>query len=476
MKLNTLLPEGGRWLRASVVLVMVTPWIPVDALAGTTIVFEEQELAASDPQRLDFFGTGIAIQGDVLAIGASGVDTSFENTGAVYVFQWNGTLWTQIQKLTAAAGDRYDLLGESIDIDGAAIVAGARRDSTEEPSIPGSAYVFRFDGSMWTEESRLTASDGELQDGFAESVGISGDTIVIGAIDDQDNGFSAGSAYVFGRSEGSWVEVTKLLATDGGEFDYFGADVCIEGSTIAIGAPGACAVYVFELEGNNWVERARLVASDAQITDQFGASVAMCDDRMVVGAYQDDDGGSSSGSAYVFRRVGGIWTEEAKLVASDADAGDRFGNTVSIAQSTIAIGATFDDDLGMSSGSAYVFEMVGGAWIETAKLLASNGEAGDWLGADEQVAVDQGRIVAGASRSDNSGAFSGAAYAFSAPIAQMPADLNGDGIVNGIDLAMLLSAWGDCPVGAAASCVADMNRDGSVDGVDLSQLLGSWTF
>ncbi len=169
-------------------------------------------------------------------------------------------------------------------------------------------------------EFKLTASDAAAGDVFGFSVALSGDTALVGAVGDDDAGSFSGSAYVFVRS------------------------------------------------GTSWIQQAKLTASDAASNDIFGGSVALIGDTALVGAAGDDDAGSVSGSAYVFVRSGTTWTEQAKLTASDAAAGDRFGIAVALNGSTALVVAPNDDDAAFSSGSAYVFVRSGTTWSQQAKL------------------------------------------------------------------------------------------------------------
>jgi len=235
----------------------------------------------------------------------------------------------------------------------------------------------------------LTASDAADDDQFGYSVAIAGDTMVVGAyVLASDNGAASGSAYVFTRSTGStWTEQAKLTASDGAAEDRFGESVTIAGDTIVVGAPGddengtgSGTAYIFTRTGTSWTEQAKLTASDGAAADVFGNSVAIDGDSMVVGAHLDDVNGiTNSGSAYVFLRTGTTWTEQAKLTASDGAAADRFGESVAIAGDTIVVGAHVDDDNGTGSGSGYIFTRTGTAWTEQAKLTASDGAMGDHL-------------------------------------------------------------------------------------------------
>jgi hypothetical protein len=145
---------------------------------------------------------------------------------------------------------------------------------------------------------------------------------------------------------------------------------------------------VFEKSDDGaWAQAAKLVAADAAAGDKFGISVSVSGSTIVVGADGDDDKGSSSGAAYVFEKSDdGAWAQAAKLVAADGAMNDEFGKSVSVSGSTIVVGAFQDDDDGADSGSAYVFEKSDdGEWAQAAKLVAADGAAGDYFG--ESVSV-----------------------------------------------------------------------------------------
>ncbi|MCX6671281.1 MAG: PKD domain-containing protein, partial [Euryarchaeota archaeon] len=207
------------------------------------------------------------------------------------------------------------------------------------------------------------ASDGATLDSFGGEVSISGDTALIGACFDDDNGFDSGSAYVFVRTGTTWTEQTKLRASDGTAGDYFSAyAVSISSDTALIGAQGdddngadSGSAYVFIRTGLTWTEQEKLLVSDGAAQDFFGGSVSLSGDTVLIGAGGDDDNGGNSGSAYMFIRTGTTWAQEAKLLASDGAAEDIFGWAVALDGDTALIGAYYDDDNGLDSGSAYVF-------------------------------------------------------------------------------------------------------------------------
>ncbi len=321
--------------------------------------------------------------------------------------------------------------------------------------------------------ARLTASDSGVFESFGFSVAVCGDTALIGAQWNLDNGPQSGSAYVFGfdwRSH-TWTETQLLLGSDGDSSDHFGVAVAIEGETALIGAfahlhsdnGGSGSAYVFRLNGSSWIEHQELLASDGAIGDHFGISVSISGEVAVIGAELDDDNGANSGSAYVFRydSKSDTWVEEQKLLASDGAAGNFFGAAVAIGADTIVIGADgptsgstyvfrFDadssrwieeqnlippdgpgDQFGVSvsisgdailigapfdvGGSAYVFRFDpagqrGSQWVQEQKLLASDPGGTDQFG--RAVALDGDTAVIGAFNSDAGGLNSGAAYLF----------------------------------------------------------------
>jgi len=226
----------------------------------------------------------------------------------------------------------------------------------------GSAYVFTFNGTTWMEQAKLSASDGAVLDWFGISVAIMGDTIMVGAYNDDDNGTDSGSLYVFTRTGTTWTQQAKLTASDGAANDRFGTSVAIDGDTIVVGASGdddngsaSGSARVFIRTGTTWMEQAKLTASDGLVGDEFGISVAILGDTIVVGA---NSFGTGSGSAYLFMRTGTTWTQQAQLAASDATFDNEFGVGVAIDADTIVVGAyNADNDNDINSGSAYVYDL-----------------------------------------------------------------------------------------------------------------------
>ena len=378
-------------------------------VVNEVFAISEFKLTASDGAAEDWFGNSVSIDGDSMIVGAIYDDDKGSNSGSAYIFRYDGTSWVEEAKLTASDGAAGDWFGCSVSISGDNVVVGAQEDDDLGGSS-GSAYIFRYSGTNWVEVAKLTASDGSINDAFGNSVSISGETVVVGAYWDDDAGWNSGSAYVFRYNGSSWFEETKLTSSDAAYEDFFGESVSISGDTVVIGAFGdddggnnSGSAYIFRYNGTNWVEETKLTASDASEGAIFGHRVCISGDAVVVGAYGDDDAGYISGAAYVFRYNGTSWVEGGKLTASDAAAGNYFGESVSINGGTVIVGA-------VGSVSAYIFRYSGTRWVEAAKLKASDGASGDGFG--RSVSINGYTVVVAAPTDDDKGFWSGSAYVF----------------------------------------------------------------
>ena len=222
------------------------------------------------------------------------------------------------------------------------VVAGTQYTSLNNKA--GEAWAFSRDGTSWNQEAYLTPSDGFVNDRFGESIAILGDTMVVGAKGAYDQGSRSGAAYVFQRIGGTWVEQAKLTASAGMTYDHFGWSVAMDEGTIVVGAnrgwrTGLGSAYVFVRSGGLWTEEVALTASDGANFDWFGDSVAVAGDTVVVGA-------PGSSSAYVFVRNGASWSEEAKLVPAGGPLDISFGESVAASGDMLVVGAPGDDELG----------------------------------------------------------------------------------------------------------------------------------
>ena len=372
--------------------------------------FSEFKLTASDAASDHRFGSTVSISGDYAIVGAINADGFF--VGSAYIFVFDGQGWTEQAKLTARLAAESDMFGISVSIGSNYAIVGAWRDD-DNGFNSGSAYTFVRNGQS---RAKLTASDAAAGDQFGLSVSISGDYAIVGATETFIPSDS-GSAYIFVFDGQGWIEQAKLTASDAAAGDQFGISVSISGDYAIIGAyndddggDASGSAYIFVRDGQGWTERAKLTASDAAAGDEFGLSVSISGDYAIIGAFGDDDDGSSSGSAYIFVRDGQSWTEQAKLTASDAAAGDGFGS-VSISGDYAVVGARLDDDNGTDSGSAYIFVRDGQSWTERAKLTASDAAGNDKFGISVSISGDY--AIVGAWGDDHAGFSSGSAYVYS---------------------------------------------------------------
>ncbi len=374
-----------------------------------------------------------------------------------------GPQQTYLKASNTEAGDHF---GYRVAVSGKTAIVGAPYEDSAIPGVggnqanntapdAGAAYVLTWNGSTWIQEAYLKASNPDAGDNFGVSVAISGDTVVVGAYDEdsaapgvggnQANNAApdAGAAYVFTRSVAqgvpTWTQEAYLKASNPDAGDNFGVSVAISGATVVVGAsdessaangvggnqannaaPDAGAAYVFTRSGATWTQQAYLKAAVSETDDEFGTTVAVDGDTIVVGAEwedsaatnvngnQADNSAPNAGAVYVFTRSGAPWTQQAYLKASNPDAGDNFGASIAISGDTVVVGAPDEssatrsnllDNSAPDSGAAYVFMRSGATWSPQSYLKASNTEASDEFG--YSVAISGDTVVVGAQDEDS---------------------------------------------------------------------------
>ncbi|MEP0846654.1 MAG: hypothetical protein HRF50_07500 [Phycisphaerae bacterium] len=447
------------------------------------------KLLSGDPAATDNFGVAVAIDGDYLAAGAHHDDEGAINAGAVYVFQRSGGAWLQRAKLRAADPTANDVLGLTVAIDGDTVVAGAFLDNS--PTFhAGSAYVFRGSGANWLQEVKLVAPVQNIWQEFGASVDISGDRVAVGAPLGGDPNAPVGQAFVFLRAGTSWgleAELTRA-ADDADPNEAFGSAVAIDGDVACVGADmdsdaqhNRGAAYVFRRSGDAWTREAKLTASDGGAEHRFGNAVDIQGDLALIGAYSYDAPGPvyNAGAAYVFRRVHGAWSQEARLTAPTLVTDASFGISVALDGDRALIGSWWDDEAVDTAGAAYVYRYNAGAWVLEQTLLANDPAAMDNFGVG--VALDGASAVVGAWQDDEAALDAGAAYTFELDAdcngngicdgQELTGDLNGDARVDLADLSDLLSPYGACTGDPAYNAAADLDGSGCVSLADLSLLL-----
>ncbi len=380
---------------------------------------QTQKLLASDASAGSMFGNDVAISGD-WAVASSPFDGEVvNNSGAIYVFQRQGTTWVQVQKLKANDPTDGSGFGWSVAIDGDLIVVGAFNDA-------GSAYVFERSGLTWSQTAKLVASDANSGDNFGYDVAVSGTRVLVGALDDSDIWLFAGSAYVFERVLGTWTQVTKLTANDTAFGDQFGHSVAIDGDYALVGALGddrpegdeLGAAYVFEHGTLGWTQVQKLISVGAAYQDYFGVSVAVSGSTALVGALRDSTGGNHAGAAYLFDRQPSGWLLTQVLTAADPGSEEYFGGSVALRGDSALISSHTDGAEGVNAGSAYAFRRTGSSWAQTGKLLANDAAVNDLFGVG--VGIEGDTAFVGSNYNDGGcsppgDCNAGAAYVFKLP-------------------------------------------------------------
>ncbi len=325
----------------------------------------------------------------------------------------NGIAATRLVPSDGRPGDRFSVI---INVDNGIILSGSREDDIAPTGWnAGSAYIFERVNGEWQQITRLTPRDGQRGDIFGDALALSGTVAVISAWKDDDLGRSSGSAYIFERIQGEWLETAKLLPQDGAAGDFFGISPAVDGETVMVGSfradiagqEGAGAVYVFAKHEDGWQQVEKLIASDSNTGDGLGRFIDIDGDWAVIGAVEDDEQGLDAGAAYVFRRQDEGWREVAKLTAPDGGIQDYFGRQVRIQGQTVMVGAMNHQ----RQGAVYFFEPdSSGQWQLTAKLMARDGERGKQFG--RSITFDGDVAFVGAPLEPTRGVNAGSVYAF----------------------------------------------------------------
>jgi hypothetical protein len=469
-----LLLPGANTLGVDLVAGTVSRHYAIGIDRGGKLIEQLHYAKASNTGAGDFFGGTVALSGDTLVVGASGEasgngnqsDDSATNAGAVYVFRRSGGTWTQEAYLKASNAQGADFFGTSVAISGDLIAVGASGEasnatgpyanqSDNSAAGAGAVYVFSRIGTTWSQEAYIKASNTGAGDAFGQHLALDGDTLAVSAINEdsastgingvQSNNSSqdSGAVYVFRKTGVTWAQEAYVKASNTGGGDQFGASVSLGGGTLAVGAidedsnatgvggnqanetaGDAGAAYVFTRSGVTWSQQAYVKASNTDGGDLFGYSVALSGNRLAVGAFgessgatgvdgdQSDDSVGASGAAYVFLRTGTTWAQEAYVKASNTGFADRFGSSLALVGDVLAVGASGeasnavgidgnqgDNTLGLA-GAVYAFTWNGSAWSQAAYVKASN--TGEFDGFSQGLALSRDGLFVGASGENSS--------------------------------------------------------------------------
>ncbi len=375
-----------------------------------------QEITSSDGAVSDFFGKVMAISEDekTIAISSYNDDDLGNNSGSVYIFNQNNSgNWVETQKLNASDGQVDDVFGLSMTFAGETLAISAYKQNHNT----GAVYLFdQSPTGVWEEVQKLLPSDTALYQQFGYSISGIENYLIIGAQNNAENGTNSGAAYIFNRdSNGTWIESKKLTASDGEAHDNFGISVAITTNTAVVGAwydddsiENSGAAYIFEYLSNDWVEVAKVKASDISSGSGYATSVAIENQTLVVGAASINNNDTHTGSAYVYEKSSGVWSQTQKLIPTNGAAQDRFGLHVAINNNRIVCGISGNDENGPSRGAVQVFEKQNNVnWNATQKLLACD-LGSDYANFGNGVALSKNLVVAGT----NFFSATGSAYVF----------------------------------------------------------------
>ncbi len=524
-------------------------------------IVQQAYLKASNAEANDGFGAALSLSGNTLAVGSTGeasngkginpgsqADNSAPGSGAVYVFQRTAGVWTQQAYIKASNSEAGDTFGVSISLSGDTLAVSAPNEDSNgkgvnpntqadnSASASGAVYVFQRVGGVWTQQAYIKASNAEANDFLGQSLALSGDTLAVSAPYESSNGagvnpntqnnnfaLGSGAVYVFQRTGGIWVQQAYIKSSNSEPTDNWGLSVALDGDTLAVGhrfeasngkgvnpnsqfdnsAPASGAAYLFQRIGGVWTQQAYIKASNAEAGDLFGTSVSVWGDTLAVGATGESSNGKgvnpnrqfdntvpSSGAVYIFQRNGGAWGQQAYLKASNTGP-DTFGTAVGLFGDALAVGATGESSNGTginpntqsdnsveASGAVYMFRRTGGVWAQQAYLKASNPDPWDLFGSSLALSGDtlavgahfedsNGKGVNPNAQTDNSAMTSGAVYVFDTNFGSSPAnvgvyrsgvwlaDKNGNGVLDpGVDLDFAFGFAGAVPL------KGDWNGDG----------------
>lgn len=388
------------WLAAVLVFLLALP-------GSSGLVGAEPKLT---PPAASHSGLGraLAMDGEWAVVSAPDADGSvWDAVGEVHVLHEGPDGWEAVA-VVSPDDERFRRgFGFSVALDGDVMVVGAPGDG-EAASKAGAAYVFRRHGDAWFLEAKL--AEPHTGASLGTGVAVSGDTVVVGAYG--WNGFD-GAVLVYEWNGTSWARTAVLTTADSTYDGHLGRSVAFDGRRIVAGAPGADgvsagtgAVFVFEREGAGWSET-RLFAGDGILNDHFGTSVAVDGRTIVVGSVLDDDGAWDGGAAYVFRQHGHRWDEEAKLVPSGMGDFENAAGAVAVAWPWVAVGSARNREGGGNSGAVYLFSAED-LWSRDHKLRSDGGP--DQFGAS--LGLDRKRLLVGAPTDDGYQGLSGSVFVF----------------------------------------------------------------
>lgn len=396
-------------------------------------------LIPENPENLAEFGYSVSISGGLAVVGSRNADPDLGDgllvgAGAAYIFTLTNSGWIQEARLVPNDAQAGDTFGVSVAIDGQTVVVGATGvDDGREKNV-GAAYIFSRDGTTWKQKAKLVPPDPMEDDAFGTSVAIDGITIVVGANSKDIYSIpDVGAAYVYIKRDGSWDRKAILLPFEPSLGGYFGGAVDVDGNRIIVGStqanllgePDTGTAFIFRGGGNSWQPEAKLSLDKGRSGDFFGHAVAIEGNTAAVSAiFRDPDLGSgrvtNAGSVFVYRRDGNGWTLQAELIPSDAEPFAHFGQSVALGLDALVIGSDGKSQAGFAeAGVVYLYTRKGADWLEPIKVVADFVSEEDGFG--KSVAISGERMIVGANDKDAGDKVgSGQAYAYKLTSVELP--------------------------------------------------------
>lgn len=385
-------------------------------------VTQQWSVAAPDGNPQDEFGYSVAIDGNTAVVGARNANPNtgggaLENAGSAYVYVYDGKTWILQDKLVAKDAAPYDSFGVSVAISGNFVLVGASGVDIDDEDNAGAAYVFGRSGDAWEQYDKLVSDDPKKDDTLGTAVALYGDLAVVAA-DSKDllPLVDAGTVYVYKRSGSrKWAQQATVVSSTPGVGDYFGSSLALQGNTLVVGSSmlnpytqgskGGGKVEVFTRSGSSWIFRTALEPEGLRSGDGYGSAVALYSNWVVAGApFSDPDLGAGrvtgAGSAYVFKGSGSSWKEEDMLIPEGGSSFEQFGDALGIYRDTIVVGAEGAWQAGEDgAGAVYIFARDGNAWDYQTRAVADPAYEGDAFGVS--VAISRDWFVAGANGRDS---------------------------------------------------------------------------
>lgn len=325
---------------------------------------QQQRLLAADGVNRDFFGAAVGIDGDLAVVGAA-LAPAATNQGAVYVFTRAAGVWTQVQRIDPPLAGVNEFFGHALALEADVLLIGAVGRRT--PENPGNAYIYRRSGGLFALEAELLPAGEATLPGYGTAVALSGSSAVVGSFADSSAGFSnAGAAFVFLKAGAAWTPQQKLLAPDAAAEDFFGSSVSIEGDRLVVGATlddkaaggNAGSAHFFQRSGGVWTHRVKLVSSNAVANEDFGQAAVLVGPDLHVGAFCQSVVAppcSAPGAFYSFSDFGQGLVAQPRTVPPGGQPGELFGFALSASPRFIVTGAyRRDSGDGVDTGAVYV--------------------------------------------------------------------------------------------------------------------------